>query len=581
MRPMPKILCLLGLAAAMTPAARADRIELTNGRSMEGTVVRRTTDPQKGELVTIRTGQAELTMPAAQIASITQSTPAQQALLRADASLKTGNYDDGAKALAQALDAGGTVDGPDALIAEYGAILAEQSVRLTPESRQALIRVLTSIGQTPGAAEGRSFDARLALNLSLGEDAAAQVMIVGLSADYFAQHPARQQQLTQLLNARLDRQAQTGDYPGGLATLDLVKAIDPQLADGLRIQHLMRWGRALREAGQFEDALRVYLEQMKPVSPEIALEFVRQTLDEAEKTYQQGNQDARAIDLLTRYGLPNIPEEARGRLVRIWKALGWRALRNDEFDAAEKAFKQADATMPGTASVDLKRLEFRRREAAMTEGDLLGFYDLGVWCYENQINDRALEAFTKAAASEIVGDNARAYIERINNIQAELDLRRMFDLFDEGNFRDVLQEMNRFEQRGYAKGYQAQAIKIRDLTLEAMRLRMEERPQQAEAIFQQAQRAYLQGHYEEAQTRLKTIFEQYRDTITYPSARNFYAQVRDKLALAALEQGQTKPQTADSATTATTITTTLASPPEGISKEIDDLYRSLERIHQE
>jgi tetratricopeptide (TPR) repeat protein len=283
--------------------------------------------------------------------------------------------------------------------------------------------------------------------------------------------------------------------------------------------------------------LRIYADKLFPVAPQVAREFVRRALDEAERSIDQGRNGEEVIALYARYGMPILPDDSRKRMVRLWRNEGWRALRTGKLDQARAAFVHANGIQPGIADEDLARLEFARMQKATPKDDLIGVYALGVWANNHGLDEEALTAFRAAAASPVVGANAQAYVGQVMNRRAEKELKRLMDLYDAGRHEDVLAGVNAFLRQGYAQGYNRQAAQLNALTLNAMQATLAERPQQAQALYQQAERAFDQERYNEAQQQLQAILDHFKDTIVYPQARNLYARVHERQAFSRLEQG--------------------------------------------
>jgi tetratricopeptide (TPR) repeat protein len=561
--------------ATFAPLAHADRVRLADGRLLEGTIERRARDPQLGEMVTIALPQGRIILPADQVLSVAPSTPRERALLEARDNLRVGRPGDAVAAMDRVLRLGGPADGPAALLIEHGPALARQVGALSADRLTALRRVLAAVEGTALAESSDLTYARLWLHLALNDAAGVAPLFARLVPAYFDGHPDRRRALADWLGGRIDACNEAQDEEHGAGLLDALARVDPALADGRRVQFYLRWARRCREAGDFEQSLKIYTTNLLPISPQIARELTSRTLEHADHTYSQRNEESRVIELYRRYGLPTVPDAARRRLVQIWRNQGWRALRRSAFDEAEAAFRRADAVTSGSAAKDLTQLEFRRRRRDVPDDDPIARYELAVWANNHQLDDEALDEFRATRASKIVGDNAQAYIGQILNRQAEGELKRLMSLYDAGQYREVLNGVYQFQQQGYAAGYQDQARRLQDLTMNALQIALAQRPQQAQAFYQQAERAFYQEHYEEAAQKLQIIFDHYQDTLVYPQARNLYARVHERLALARIEQGATQPPTA--AKDLTTSPTLKQSP---IGGEIDDLYRSLERTHR-
>ena len=401
-------------------------------------------------------------------------------------------------------------------------------------------------------------------------------MLDRLGPDWFDTHPTERQHLNVALNQSLEDASLTSNFPAGLRSLALLSRIDPDLAETLKTQYFLRWGRHYRERHQYEPALQLYSTNLMRLIPEIATSFVEQTLEEAERHFRTLHNEPAAIKLYESYGLPIAPQLARRQLVRIWRDLGWRDLRDKEYSQARAAFQKAESFQPGACKFDLLRLDFYQRREAIPDDDPLAIYELGVWSSDHMLFDEALELFRLVINDLIVGNNARAYVDKIRNVQAEQELLHMLDLFDAAQYKEVLALLVAFEEKGYPPGFRNQAQQLRKKTMDAMQINLAERAQQAEVLLQQAKRSYYAGDYEGAADKLQTIFDHYPSSVTYASARNFYSQVREKLELQRIEQGQS------GSMPSRVIDTPTSRPidaPSGLGHELESLYNEIERIH--
>jgi tetratricopeptide (TPR) repeat protein len=556
---------------SLSPFAFADRIQLTDGRVIEGSIVKRTQDPGAPELVHIELSQGIIALPAEQVATVSEATPRERALLEARDKLRVDRPVEAVAAMDRYVQLGGMPDGLAPLLIDNGSAIALSVDAMDAPHRDALRRALDALDRGELGASPDLAHARLWLRLALGDTPQAGALMDRLVPLYYDGRVDQRRALAGWLNGRIDACADKGDNAEGERLLDALGRVDPALAVGRRVQFYMQWARRERDAGRFEEALILYRDRLMPAAPRIAAEFIRRTLEEADRSL--GERSGRVVELYERYGLPAVREAASERLVQIHRNDGWRALRRGDYDDARTSFEKANAVIPACADKDLLQLEFHRRRAAIDDADLLARYELGVWCNNRQLDEEALAEFRAAVDSRIVGDNARTYIDQVMNRRAERELAHIMDLYDQRRFREVLDGVFKFQRETYAEGYQQQARRINDLTMKALQISLAERPQQAEALYQQAERAFYQDRYQEADEKLRTIGDHYRDTLVYPQARNLHARVSEKMALSRLEQGDKLP--AMIVDTPTTNTPGAAS----MGDEIGDLYRSLERAH--
>jgi tetratricopeptide (TPR) repeat protein len=525
------------LGAAGTAPALADKIQLTNGRVLEGTIDRRAERGKPGATVTIALESGSIVVPAREVASVTPSTPTERAMLRARGAIEAGRYDAAVGLMDEALVTGGSPNDVAALLLDGGPALAANVALLRPETRARLAALIDAVAKTPVAERPEMAFVRLWLWLALGQDAKAAPLFQVLPPGWLASHRDRRRALGDWLGRRIDAAVAARDDAQAESLLGHLAKIDPAAAADRRVQFYLQWGRRLRASGDQEGALRIYADKLFPVAPQVAQEFVRRALEEAERSIDQGRGGQEVIALYERYGMPILPDDSRKRLVQLWRNEGWRALRTGKLDQARADFVRANGLQPGSADQDLTRLEFEGMQKATPKGDPIRVYELGVWANNHGLDEEALAAFRASVASPIVGSNAKAYIGQVMNRLAEKELKRLMDLYDAGRHEDVLAGVDDFLRQGYDSGYNRQAAQLNALTLNAMQAVIAERPQQAQALYQQAERAFYQEHYDEARQKAQTVMDHFKDTIVYPQARNLYARVHERQAFSRLEQG--------------------------------------------
>jgi len=563
-------LALALFAALAPPVARADLIRLKDGKTLEGVIVGTTPrgDESSGTL-RLKVGSTQIVLPARQIAGIRQDTPAQNSLIEAKAHLAAQRPAEATALLAQAVTQGIKPEILASVIERHGDEVATAIPTMDGATRSALSRVLSALEAVQVTKDDELLTRRLYLHLCLGEREKARALLERIGPVALRGNTAMREQLAQWLANSLGAWADAGEYARGEETLLELRQVDPVQARARATQFYMQWASHERDGGRFETALQLYVQHIMDDTPGIARDRIEVTLREAERRAREQDRLGDVTRLYETYGLPARADFARGRLVTIWHDLGWEDLWRSRFAEARAAFDKAEQLKPGSMKNDLAQLEYRERRAKLADDDLVGHYELGVWCLAHELIDPALKEFNQAEPSKAVGANARANIGKIRNLLAEADLTRIMDLYDKHELTTVLQELQEFMTKDYPTGYLTQAKEIQDMTKEAIRVRVAERPQQAQSLYEQAQRAFHKDDYAKADQLLQDIFAHYRDTPAYAAARTFQALVQDKLALASLEKGQT-PNRAD--TRASDASTTTGVPARG---EIDRLVRTL------
>ncbi len=526
---------LLTLALAAGPAG-ADQVHRRDGRILEGQLDPGWENPQVD--VRLRIGATRITIPRSQVEQIIVGGPGENLLLTTRDAFSAGHIAEGLLALQEALGAGAPTDSVAALLMTWTVQLEQAAEHLPPPARAALGAALTASAQSSLPRQQELAACRLQLKLALGdfEDIEHQLELLG--TEYLSTRPALARRLTQRIEQRIERQLAAGDDAGALASLDQLQQIDPIFAKARRIQYDLEWARRLRDGQRHDEALAVYIDRMLPVEPVIALDRIRQTLQEAEIELRRRSDLTGAISLYERFGMTQLPEETRPRLVQLWRDLGGREMMAREYEAARAAYEQAQQVVPGSADKDLLRLEYLARNGAIEEQDPMGHYELGVWCRSHQLDEEALRQFQHALEHPVVGANAAAYIGQIKVEQANRDIEAILKQYQRGEYVEAAGALHEFIEGNPGPGFMAQAHELQRLVSESLALRKDDSNHQAEGLLERAQRAYYDGRYEEADQLLELLLSRYRDSIAHQRALEFHQLVRDRLALARLERGE-------------------------------------------
>ncbi len=534
----PRRIILLTAFAALAGPVSADRVVRTDGRIIEGILVTEGGDGATSD-VTIRVGGAKIAIPRAQVEKVLPGSPADNRYLLARESLRAGKVGEGLLGIDAALAEGGGAEGAAALLLVEGQRIADAALAgLPPPERAALARILAAVEVDALPRPDDLYARRLQLHFALGETEKAEELLGLLGPLYFKDHPDLAKPLGQWLGGALARQVADGQFSEALETLRRIERIDPEFAKARRMQFFLEWAAHEREAGRWRESLDLYLHHVVDEEPLIGRDRIRVTLAEAEQALRDRNQIPLAAELYEQYGLAQIPEESRERLGQLWRDQGARSLRAGLFEDARGAFRAA-ARFGAATEVELNRVAYHERLAAIPDSDLLAHYELGVWCVEKKLEEEAVRQFDYASSSPVVGANAMAWIGRMMNARAERELLALVDRYEAGDLVEVLDDLHSYMNRGYGIGYIKQARRLEQMTRDALELRVSDKYQQAEALFDQARRAYYAGRYEEADGLLSTLEEHYIATPAGKRGKAFAAMVRDRLAIAALERGRT------------------------------------------
>ncbi len=547
---------MMGFLSLAGAWVKADRIELANGRIIEGIILRESAKGENEANLTIRVGNSQVTLPARQIKSLVRGTPVENRLIEAKRAIGARDYESAVLMMHEVHQDETGIEGVSVLLLNHADPLLKAFGTMKHESMQKLAAIIDSLDQVSLRYDRELTARRAQYYLALGMDEAARHQLGYLDEAWYMDHSLIRQWLVGQISNRAQELSGSADFEGALDHLRLLEHVDSAGMSGRLMQLRLQEARHLRSRNEFETALQFYIEQLIEETPDIARDRIRVTLEEAE-SFLRSRQELDKLEELARlietYGLVHVPEFSRGRLGEIWLETGLLHVNNGRPEDAGRAFHRAGEYDPERAGRQLSLMDYRDRKLVLDAGDLVGHYELGVWAIEKNLFDEAETHFGIALDSELIGNNAKQYMETIRHMKAERELLKLIQLYEENAFTDVIEGLREFKQKQYPLGHLKQAIRLEQLVKEAIQLRAAERPQQAEALFQKAQRSYYSGHVDEAKHMLEAILTHYQNTVAYPRVMNFYTMLREKSILKGLEEGQPVKR-GDLPTTATTST---------------------------
>ncbi len=549
--------------------AHADKLIFKDGRRMEAVILDRSETT-----VTVQDGSAQMRIPMAKIVSIVEGTEADEGLIRAKGELAGKRISEGALLLGKAADLGADPESLADLMLAFADPLAEELPKFDTLTREAMQKAVAATKEVRTSRPSDFLSARVRWLLELGETNELGETLAELSERHPRVLEGRREEWLERFGEKIDQALDAGEYSKALDLLVELRRLDTGRAGEKRAEMVILWARRERDEGRYEQALRIYAEQLYDISPNIAQDRIALTLDEAERAYRAKNEIGRALDLYETFGLKHDPERSRERMVAIWREIGWQFLRKGEIAEARKVFGQAEALLPGSVERDLNACQYEETRAKLDPTDAAGQYTLAEWCLERGMLEEARRSFDLACASDLLRGEAIEQIKVIANLQAEEELKRLVSLYERGQYVDVLQGTLQFHDRPAGEGLMAQAKRLEELSRDAIKISATARPQQAEVLMQRAEREYWTGEIQGAYDKLMTLTERYADTPAGARAAQFYRTIRPRLDLDTLERRRNTSNRSQDETT----THTLSHPDEsstGLADEIRKLRDSM------
>ncbi len=519
---------MIGLAA---PGAWGDRIEYKDGRVLSGIILR-----HSDEAISIYDGLGTITVPASAILRVIEESEAEDRLIEAGGRLSAGRAAEGIALLGQAAREGVNPESLAAVMFRHGPAILATIPRLPASVKPDWAEALARIDGVELPRQADFMMARLEWHLQSGDLATAGRLLEEIEARHPAMLDERRERLTRTLDALIETALEEQRFSEALDLVIELRRLDADHAGSKRIEYALLVARRLRDQARYEEALRVYADQLMDLSPEIARNRIADTAEEAEAHYRVRNELGRAIDLIETYALPHVPEMATPRLLGLWRDLGWRFLQRGEFQEARSVLARGELLQAGSMRREFLYCEYFERSAGLPPEDHAGQFQLAEWCLEAELLEEARKAYQAAAGSEALRPFAQTRLAVVENALRELELERLMDLYDAGQFVKAIEGLAEFRRQPLPEGFRRQAIQLENLAKDALKIAVAERPQQAEALWQQAQREFFTGSPAQALELMRTVMEQYADTPASARARQFYEAIQPRLALESIER---------------------------------------------
>lgn len=511
--------------------AWADRVVFKDGTTLETLIL-----DQDDIYVIVKDGPARNRIPRSRIERVIVGSPADNDAIKAKAGLAAGKMGESLAALARAADQGADLNLIAAMLLAYDRRISAAAPALEPGDREAFRRLNAKLVDATDVPQADLLAARLRWSLFIKDGAGIGPTLEALQKHDpgFASIPRGE--LEDGLAAAADQALEAKNFPAAMDLIRNLKRLNREKASALRVEMALLWARSERDKGRFESALAIYADQLQEESPAISRDRIQVTLEDAEKRLRDSGELDKVIDLYERHGPAVDAEWSRKKLAALWQEVGWMLLQKGQIEMARSTFGRANSVEHGSADKGMLTCDYEESRVALKPDDHVGFFKLGEWCAGAGLTKEARESFKTAAQSGTLRNAALQEIEAIENIEAEKELHRLLDLYEAGQHVDLLRQVRAFQARRVPEGLAKQAADLERLTRDAMVANQLERPQQAEVLMQQAERAFWTGDHQSAYNLLKTLLESFADTPASARGLKFYRAIRKRLDLEGLEQ---------------------------------------------
>lgn len=508
------------IALLLAGAAHADRVTLKNGRTLEGEVILR----DEGR-VHLRIQGTVTTLREDQIASIETSAPWENKLLRAEADLRGGDLPGGMRALRDALRDGAPTTDVEGRLERLSVPMLLAIENLDAGRRASFRDATLEVARDASLTSGTRFLLAQALHRA-GDSSAALGQLRILGPAWLREDESRLRWTEASLRREVRELALDARFGDAIERIEFFNSLTLRGDGALPIVHLVRAAQA-RDRGDDAEALRVLARDLAPLLPEIARNRAIVVLGRVREKARASARFADARRTIAE-ALDAFPIEAAAALRDVVALEAQHALDRNRGDHAYEVLSALPASQR-TPELDALLLEadYQRRMLALDSRDPLAIAEAARWCADAGLLDEALRLYERARANPAVREVADL---EIATIRRERDARRLaqaLDLYDKGRLAEAAHILDTvIANEGAGGAVHGEAQRMREVIAADLVIEERRRPYMAEALYQQAERAYFTERLDDALAMAQTVLKQYADT---PAARRAKALLPDVL----------------------------------------------------
>ena len=516
LRRTPAALCAAAVLLILShpQSAKADRLVLHTGRVLEGVV-----DDSERARVSIRTTSGRLTFPRDAVARVERDAPAVGKATEAGIALAQGRF---SYALGLIAPPSNTPERDLSGADERLLRSAEPIVHVAPNvQREEAVRLESFILDRPTPASPQLFCLLGRVRAVRGDLGGAVDAWSAVPEAYWSDDRAAAGQAAPHLEKAVARLLQDGDNTRALAAVRVLAAVSPKSRAGeIRTSFELPEAERLAAAGRFHESLTL-LGSLAPVAPALALQTARRTIEQA-----RGTTSTRHLAALLDHAhavLPGKPVNAdlvalgRDR-VKTWIDAG--DLVRAQAAADDLSLRDADA-----GALEVHRVEFARRRAAILEDDLLARYQLAGWAAEMGLDSEARGEYRAARAAPNLRENADLQLELLDMAVQRGEFNRIAELYQSGRHADTIREAEAFRRRHPSGDFHRQAGSLIELSRYSLQRGSAVQLDRGIALLQNAERLFLQGRHTEAIEALTRVQADYAGTAAAKRAAQVRRQV--------------------------------------------------------
>lgn len=524
------IAAMLGFALFVR-TSWADAVVHQNGQRFEGIIVLETE-----RRIVIRTPGGELTIPRNKIVSVERSTVSSNAAIEIENALRSEAPVAALRAALQAVEEGVDPESLSYTFIENRTLILRglrESTKAQQNEARHLLRGLVDTDFASPSALHVMAQAYLELNSPL--EASQCLHKAGLET--LEENDETREWARDFLRRLVRELVVQGRHKEAVEQIERLRLVDPENARGqLPLLFLSTSARA-REDDDFEEACRILHDELAPIMPEIAANRASLTLREMTKWAERHGREKQARELLEIYLMPLIPLESIAARQRLYASQARRHLKEADPLRALRAVQQVPEEERSEELKDLAReADFQARLQDIEETDAPSLFDLGIWASEQGLYDQAHDIFLSVRENDVLRPIVDEQMGLMKKEHDMMLLEHALELYDQGLMEQAVEVCNEMELNpGRETRLERQVQELAELARKELRQESRRRPYQAEAFYQQAERAYFTEDLDLAWRMIDLILSEYADTPAAQRAAALLPDVARQLELQLLE----------------------------------------------
>ncbi|MCB2153471.1 hypothetical protein KQI84_01175 [bacterium] len=495
-------------ATLLMSILHADTIFLKNGLTVDG-VVTQETDSR----VTIRTSGSLLQLPRSTIERIDRENPNANAVLKAAQTLHGGQLAQGVIQLLEAAELEGDKGQLEKALVDNESTLVRAAAEMSSDRRvEARFQVRKLIGAEFLTEPGNVTLARILSELGAEEDAAELLDEVGI--DYLRENPRALVWAEQFLRRQIRANADGGQYDKAVGNIERFRLLNPEGAEGQKALVALSESAAARDRDDYERALQIIAQDLWPEVPEVARNRALVTLRQLTTWAEFHQEERNARRWLKTWLVPIMPIESLSASNRLIRSEAARSLNDGDAGWALRLLESVDED---TRTPELNRLlnaaQFEVKQEEVDPDDPIALFELAQWGLEHDLFELSLPVFEQVRQNEQFREIVD---EQLSVMRAERDMELLdqaIEAYDKGLLFDVIEISNKIALNpDHETPVQKQAVELAEAARKEIAMEQQRRPYQAEAFYQQAERAHFMDHPQEAWNLIDMILTHYAET---------------------------------------------------------------------